>query len=403
MSHDTVTRNKLTILIGVSAAAFLGPFTQTVYTPSLPALQSFFGVNTVLVNLTISLYSMIFALGNLAAGPLADRWGRRTVLFPGLMIFCLGSLICLFSSSYGPFLAGRFLQGLGASAGTVIAGAVVADIYAPHERARAMGVYQTVVYLGPVFGPVAGGLIAAYLHWQWAFALLAAVAALLLVYNRSRLPETLPAYLVPIRITWHTFRGVLAKPAAAAILLVGFSQFYGYYVFLVFLPGLLASLLSQSTASLGFFFLPLTVGILLGIHVGRHWQRRWTRTRITVACSFGIGIVVMMLWLALLERRLDVPGLVALLAAYGVLLGASLPVQTTILVNQFQQEKATALGIYNLTRFSGAAVGPLAGGLIDIRYGVAAVFLSLTLLLFLSAAVIRRYLSDPYEISPATS
>ncbi|HUW35785.1 MAG TPA: MFS transporter [Rhodocyclaceae bacterium] len=398
-----MTRNKLKILIGVSAAAFLGPFTQTVYTPSLPALQGFFGVNTVLVNLTISLYSVVFALGNLFVGPLADRWGRRTLLFPGLTVFCLGSLVCLFSSSYWLFLAGRLLQGLGASAGSVVAGAVVADIYAPHERARAMGVYQTVVYLGPVFGPVAGGLIAAYLHWQWAFALLAVVAALLWAYNRSRLPETLPRDLVPIRITWHTFRGVLAKPAAAAILLVGFSQFYGYYVFLVFLPGLLSSLLAQSTASLGFFFLPLTVGILLGISIGRHWQKRWTRTRITVTCSFGISATVFLLWLALAAHALSVPLLVALLAAYGVLLGASLPVQTTILVNQFQQEKATALGIYNLARFSGAAAGPVAGGLIELRYGAAAVFLSLALLLFLAAAVIRRNLSDPYEISPETS
>ena len=91
--------NKAT-LVGVAAAAFLGPFTQTVYAPSLPELGTFFQVNTVMVNLTISLFTAILALSNFVVGPMADRWGRRAILLPGLIVFSLGSLLCLFAASY---------------------------------------------------------------------------------------------------------------------------------------------------------------------------------------------------------------------------------------------------------------------------------------------------------------
>jgi MFS family permease len=64
----------------VAAAAFLGPFTQTVYAPSQPELGTFFQVNTVMVNLTISLFTAILALSNFVVGPMADRWGRRAIL-----------------------------------------------------------------------------------------------------------------------------------------------------------------------------------------------------------------------------------------------------------------------------------------------------------------------------------
>jgi hypothetical protein len=110
-----VAAKNATILTGVAAAAFLGPFTQTVYTPSLPDLQRFFGVNTVMINLTISLFTAILALSNFVVGPAADTWGRRAVLLPGLAVFCLGSLLCLFADSYSLFLAGRAVQAMGIS------------------------------------------------------------------------------------------------------------------------------------------------------------------------------------------------------------------------------------------------------------------------------------------------
>jgi MFS transporter, DHA1 family, multidrug resistance protein len=392
-----VATKNATILIGVAAAAFLGPFTQTVYTPSLPELQEYFQVNAVMVNLTISLFTAILALSNFVVGPAADIWGRRAVLLPGLAVFCLGSLVCLFSDSYWQFLAGRAVQAMGISTALLVAPTVIGDIYVPAERAQAMNVFQTVTFLGPVFGPVVGGLIAANLRWQWAFGLLAVAAIAAWLYNLRCLSETKPHAATPVRISLRTFRGVLANRSALSIVVIGFSQFYGYYAFLVFLPGLLASLSAMSTAVTGLFFVPLTAGILAGIFVGRHWQRHWSRTRILSASSFGISFDVFALWLTLVTGVVNVPLLVVFLLAYGVLLGCSLPVQSTILVNLFAKEKGTAVGLYNFFRFTGAAVGPITGGLIGMTLGINAVFLNVAALLAVAAWIVNKNLYDPFE------
>jgi MFS transporter, DHA1 family, multidrug resistance protein len=179
--------------------------------------------------------------------------------------------------------------------------------------------------------------------------------------------------------------------------LIGFSQFYGYYVFLVFLPGLLASLLALSTAVTGMFFVPLTAGILAGIYLGRLWQRHWSRTRILSASSFGISFDVFALWLTLVAGVVNTPLLVIFLLTYGVLLGCSLPVQSTILVNLFTKEKGTAVGLYNFFHFTGAAIGPITGGLIAMTLGVNAVFLNVAALLGVAAWIVHKNLYDPFE------
>jgi len=385
-------------LVGVSAAAFLGPFTQTVYAPSLPEMQGYFQVSTVAINLTISLFTAILAVSNFVVGPMADIWGRRTVLLPGLVIFCLGSSLCLFSGgSYALFLTGRAVQALGISTALVIAPTVIGDTYPPQERADPMSTYQTVTFLGPVFGPVIGGLIATYLHWQWAFAILVVAGAIVWLYNFRRLTETLPRGATPMKFAPRTLRGMVTNRSALAIILIGFSQFYGYYVFLVFLPALLTSLFALSTASQGFFFAPLTAGILVGISVGRFWQKHWSRVKILSTSSFAISSNVLLLWLALSAHLLNIPLLAAFLLTYGVLLGCSLPVQSTILLNLFKHEKGTAVGIYNFFRFTGAAIGPIAGGLVAIPFGINAVFLNVSVLLVASAWLIHRNLHDPLE------
>jgi DHA1 family bicyclomycin/chloramphenicol resistance-like MFS transporter len=389
--------NRTGMLVGVAAGAFLGPFTQTVYTPALGQLERYFQVNTLLINLTIALFTAILAVSNFIIGPIADRWGRRATLLPGLVIYIVGCVLCMAAESYGLFLAGRAVQAAGISAALLVAPAVIGDIYTPQERARAMSTYQTVSFMGPVVGPVLGGAIAYFFPWQWIFALLAVAATGVLLYNWARLKETLPPETVPVPISLSMFGNVLRNRSACSILVVGFSQFYGYYVFLVFLPVLLHKMLALPEKVFGFFFVPLTLGLLLGVRMGARWQKHWPRTRILNAASFGMAITVALFWIALHWQLMNVAALVLLLSCYGLLLGCSTPVQSTILVNLFQQQKGTAVGLYNFARFTGAAIGPVVGGVLVLHYSVNAVFLLLALLLLGAAVVIRRYLSDPFD------
>jgi MFS transporter, DHA1 family, multidrug resistance protein len=386
------------ILLGVAAAAFLGPFGQTVYTPSLVEIGHHFDVDTLMVNLTISVFTAILAISSFLVGPIADSKGRRAVLIPGLAAFVAGSLICLFAPYYWVLLVGRILQAFGISTGSVVAAAVIGDIYPPAERPQAMGLFQLLTFLGPVFGPVVGGLVAGYLHWQAAFAVLAVAGLAVAVFNGMTLPETL------VKrgggggaISLAGFGRVFGNRSARAILLLGFSQFYGYYVFLVFLPVLLGTHFTFSVSQKGIAFIPLTAGILAGITMTKRWLGHWRGTRILRLASVAIAVDILSLWVFLATDTLSVPALGAVLLVYGMLLGGSLPAQSTILVNLFSAERATAMGIYNFVRFMGAAAGPVVAALIAGRGGEAEVFLVTGGLLLLASWVIGVGIYDPHE------
>ncbi len=382
-------RARARILFGVSAAAFLGPFTQTVYAPSLVEIGVDLQASTLMVNLTISVYSIIFAVSSFVWGPLADSRGRRAVLLSGLALFVMGSLLCLLAPSYSLFLIGRIVQACGISTGSVIAATVIGDVYAPAQRQQAMSANQLVVFLGPVFGPVIGGFVAGYLHWQWAFGVLAVAGIVVLLYDRAVVPETLHRTDPAGSITFERVRSVVRDHAARAILLLGFGQFYGYYVFLVFLP-LLVERFGLSTAQKGLAFVPLTAGILAGIGYAKRRLAHWPSERIIGIGSWAMAATVLVLWLLVFTGTLTLWLLAVAMMLFGVLLGASLPAQSSLLVSLFSTNRATAMGIYNFTRFVGAASGPLLGALVADAFGDAAMLASLGLFLLAAAYAIRR-------------
>ncbi len=386
------------ILFGVSVAAFLAPFTQTVYTPSLPEIQADFGVNSFMVNLTISLFTFILASSQFIIGPLTDTRGRKIILMAGLFLFMAGSLICLLSPNYYLFLFGRAVQAFGISTGSVVAAAVIGDIYEPRDRGGAMSIYQTMVFLGPVLGPVFGSLIAGYLYWQWSFLLLFVVAMFIFIYNRIVLYETLSKDEIPDKITPRTFKKIVMQRSSFSVMLLGFMQFYGYYIYLVFLPGLLDRLYQVPVTTKGLLFMPITAGLVIGSIGGRKLQQYVTRKMILISTSYGVGMVVLIFWICLTLDLMPIPVLVALLLAYGVMSGISLPAQTTTLINLFQKQKGTAIGAYNVLRFTGAGVGPLVGAILFDLGGDFALFLSLSALLFVAAVILQLNMYDPYDI-----
>lgn len=386
---DLDDRARGRILLAVSAAAFLGPFTQTVYAPSLVEIGVDLHASTLMVNLTISAYSIVFALGSFVWGPIADTRGRRVVLLGGLALFLVGSLLCLLAPAYALFLVGRIVQACGISTGSVIAATVIGDVYAPAQRQHAMSVNQLVVFLGPVFGPVIGGFVAGYLHWQWAFAVLIVAGLVVLFYDRAVVPETLRPGEHATGIRLERVRSVVRDRAARALLLLGFGQFYGYYVFLVFLP-LLVERFGLSTAQKGLAFVPLTAGILAGIVFAKRRLSGWPSGRIIRTSSWALAATVLALSLLVYTATLTLGLLVVAIALFGLLLGASLPAQSTLLVSLFSANRATAMGIYNFTRFMGAASGPLLGAIVADAFGDAAMLASLGLFLLAAAHSIQR-------------
>ena len=252
----------------VAFAAFLGPFTQTVYAPILPELGEALKTTPLLINLSISIFTFVLAFMQIVYGPLVDRTGRKPTLLAGLGIYIVASLGCFWSGSIEMLLAFRALQAVGIAAGAVVAVTVIGDRFEGAERGRAMGSFQMMVALGPVVGPVVGGFLGEHLDFHYVFLLLAIVGGVALLSNAVCLEETRPAGSQPRAFHPGQYLEVLRNRQGLAIMLLSFVQYYAFYNYLVFMPRVLDSSYGLSAAEKGMVFLPLSIAVVIGSFSG---------------------------------------------------------------------------------------------------------------------------------------
>ncbi len=358
----------------VAFAAFLGPFTQTVYAPILPELGGALRTRPFLINLSISIFTLVLAFMQIIYGPLVDRSGRKRTLLAGLAIYVVASLGCFLADRIETLLAFRALQAVGIAAGAVVAVTVIGDRFEGAARGRAMGSFQMMVALGPVVGPVVGGFVGEHLDFHYVFLLLALVGAAALLSNAIWLRETRPAG-EPRAFHPGQYLEVLGNRQGLAIMLLSFVQYYAFYNYLVFMPRVLDAVYGLSASEKGLVFLPLSVAVVIGSYVGGRLLGHW-RPRPMLLVTALLNALSLLLFLAV--APLSLVALVVAVTAFGLFLGLSLPVQTSLLMDLYQHNRATAVGSYNFFRFMGMATGPVLGswlfqdGNLGLLYGFAA-------------------------------
>lgn len=177
-------------LMGLIAA--LGAVTSDIYLPSLPQVAADLGASRAATVFTISGVLIGAALGQLLIGPLSDRFGRRRPALAGIGLHVVASLLCMVVPTIGPLIALRMIQGIGNSAATVTALAVIRDRLSGAGAARVLSRLMLVIGVAPLLAPTVGGLIAGVAGWRAVFGALAAFGVVLWILVWRYLPETLP-------------------------------------------------------------------------------------------------------------------------------------------------------------------------------------------------------------------
>jgi DHA1 family bicyclomycin/chloramphenicol resistance-like MFS transporter len=169
----------------------LGPLSTDLYLPSLPAIAKALGTSVSDAQLTLSIYLIGFAVGQVFYGPISDRIGRRPVALAGLGLYAVASLFCALAASIDQLILARFVQALGAAGPIVLGRAIVRDLYEGARAGRELSRMGTIMGLVPAIAPVLGGVLEVAFGWRSAFyaALLAAVALAAVI--ALALPETL--------------------------------------------------------------------------------------------------------------------------------------------------------------------------------------------------------------------
>jgi len=166
---EIVRRPPLHLILVLSGLMSLGSLSTDMYLPALPTIGAAFGVSVASVQLTLTTFLVGFCLGQLVWGPIGDQYGRRIPAGVGLFIFAVGSVGCAFSSNDGQMIAWRAFPAFGASAGPVLARAMVRDLYARNQAARMLSLLIVVMGIAPLLGPLLGGFVLVHSVWQGIF------------------------------------------------------------------------------------------------------------------------------------------------------------------------------------------------------------------------------------------
>ena len=177
-------------LMGLLAA--LGAFSTDMYLPSLPQVAEDLNTTAAAAAFTISGVLIGAAVGQLLIGPLSDRFGRRRPALVGIGLHVVASLLCMVVPTIGGLIALRMVQGIGNSAATITAMAVIRDRLTGSGAARVLSRLMLVIGVAPLLAPTIGGAVAGAAGWRAVFGVLALFGVVLWIRVWRFLPETLP-------------------------------------------------------------------------------------------------------------------------------------------------------------------------------------------------------------------
>lgn len=180
------------LILGFLSA--VGVSALDIYLPSLPSIAKDFGTDGSTLQLSLTSYFIAMAIAQIVYGSVSDMYGRRPPLIAGMTIYVIGAIGCALAPSVHALIAFRFIQGLGAGAGAVIARAIVRDLHTGPEAARLMSLLMLVFSISPLLAPLAGSFIVSVATWRdifWVLTAFGVLGAFLVTFvlNETRTKE----------------------------------------------------------------------------------------------------------------------------------------------------------------------------------------------------------------------
>ncbi|RJT45731.1 purine nucleoside transporter PunC [Rahnella woolbedingensis] len=244
-------------LAGLSMLGFLA---TDMYLPAFSAMQTSLMTSPGMISASLSIFLGGFAIGQLLWGPLSDRIGRKPVLLLGLMLFAVGCLGVIWVDNVRALLALRFLQAMGVCAAAVTWQAIVVDRFSADVAKKTFASIMPLVALSPALAPLLGAWVLNHFDWEAIFALLTAVAALLLIATFT-LRENKPAeHKSADKVGFGT---LLKSRVYSGNVMIYAACSAGFFAWLTGSPFILSDM-GYSPGMIGLSYVPQTIAFLLG-------------------------------------------------------------------------------------------------------------------------------------------
>ena len=378
------------LLLVLALLASVAPFGIDLYLPAFPRMAVELETSDTAIQLTLTMFLLGLATGQLVFGPVSDRWGRRGPLLVGSALFVAASLLAAVAPTIAILLVARLVQGVSAAAGMVIGRAIIADLVTGRAAARAFSLMMTVTGVAPVVAPLLGSLMVDGIGWRGVLFVLAGLAVAMLAGSAALVRETHPRER---RGSAHGggFRslGRRAYLTATATFVLSFAVLMAY---ISASPFLYQVVIGLSPVGYGMLFALNALGLIVSSTVASRLLRsRSPRRILAIGTTWLLTAAVTLLLLALLPINaawLVVP-IFFLVPALGFIAGPA----TGLALDAVRGAAGTGSAVLGASQFALAA---LVSPLVSVGDGHSALPMAITI------AVLALLAASAYQVLART-
>ncbi len=336
---------------------FSGTLAMHIFVPALPEAARALGATIGEMQLTMSVYIFGLAVGQLAYGPLSDRYGRRPVLVGGLALYTMAGLAACFVGDVHHLIVARLLQALGGCAGMVIGRAIVRDTAGAQASARRLATMNLMVVLGPGLAPLLGGALATAFGWRSIFYMLSALGILNLVFALWLLPESnAPRSGARVGGLARNYGKLLTSRAFLGFAIGGGCATTSMYAFISVSPFIFAHQLGRPDYEAGLYPAILVAGLWLGSMAATRLIPRLPINRLAVWANL-LSVAAAMVFLgAVLSHHLTVLLAIGPMFVFGMGAGVASPAALTQAISVNSQVIGSASGLYGFSQMGVGAI-----------------------------------------------
>jgi DHA1 family bicyclomycin/chloramphenicol resistance-like MFS transporter len=341
-----------------------GPISMDLYLPLLPALTLELDAATSTAQLTVTACLVGLALGQLIAGPLSDRFGRRGPLLAGVIAYVVVSAWCAIAPDVDVLIVARFVQGVAGGVGLVIAQAAGRDLYSGRALIRYFGRLTVLSGFAAIVGPLAGGLLATVTDWRGLFLFLSGIGVAILLAVLFAFTETLPRdrrVTGGFERTAHDYRTLLRdRRFVGAVLVSGFVS-AALFAYLAGATYVLQGIYGLSPQQYALAFGLNSAGFMVFGWLAARSAERWSLPGTLVVglgmCASG-ALGLLAAGIAGLPVEVVIVSLLVMVSGVAV----TTPPTTTVALAGYPNMAGTASSLLGMARFAfGGAAAPLVG------------------------------------------
>jgi len=357
-------RQKLVYIIVLGALTALGPFTIDLYLPAFPVLQRELDTTATIIQLTLTATTIGFALGQLVVGPWSDKVGRRLPLIIATALHIVASFGVALAPDITVVAIFRILQGIGTAGGSVVAIAMVRDLFGGQPLVRMLSRLALVSGLAPIAAPVIGSQLLLWLDWRGIFFFLAAYGILVLAASVFFIVETLPAERragAERSTARERYRALFTDRVFVGMAIMGGMTFSGLFTYLSTSSFLFQDVYGLNAQEYGLLFAVNSIGVVVGVQTSARLTRilgpQWIlagSTALLLASALSIVILD--------SLNAGLVGILIPLWFFILACGLSFPCVQVLALAHHGHEAATAASVLGAVNFGFAGIiSPIVG------------------------------------------